>query len=135
MMDYYTGKINLVVRYLPFHQGSDQMVAMLEAARRQDKFWPVLELMFASQAQWTINHVAQPEIFLGIIEQSGVDVARLRQDMQDPAIQRIITQDLADGETLGANKTPTFFVNGKPLPSFGYKQLQGLVEEELQAYY
>jgi len=135
MMKYYTGKINLVVRYLPFHQGSDQMVAMLEAARKQDKFWPVLELMFATQTQWTHNHVAQPEIFLGIIEQSGVDVARLRMDMQDPAIQRVIKQDLADGEALGADKTPTFFVNGKPLPSFGYRQLQELVEDELQAYY
>jgi len=135
MMEYYSGKINLVVRYLPFHKGSDQMVAMLEAARRQDKFWQVLELMFATQAQWTMNHVAQPEVFMGIIGQSGVDVARLRRDMQIPVIQRVIQQDLADGETLGADKTPTFFVNGKPLPSFGHKQLQTLVEEELQAHY
>jgi len=135
MMSYYSGKVNLVVRYLPLHQGSDQMVAMLEAARKQGKFWEVLELMFASQSQWTVNHVAQPEVFLGFIEQAGVNVARIRQDMQAPVIQSVIQQDLADGDLLGADKTPTFFVNGKPLPSFGYKQLQALVEDELRANY
>jgi len=32
-------------------------------------------------------------------------------------------------------KTPEFFVNGKPLPIFGYDQLIKLVETELQANY
>lgn len=135
LMQQHAGKINLVVRYLPFHRGSDQMVAMLEAARKQDKFWPVLELMFATQSQWTVNHVAKPEIFWGIIEQAGVDLARIEQDMSDASIATIIQQDLADGKLLGADKTPSFFVNGKPLPSFGFKQLQTLVDAEVSASY
>ncbi len=135
LMQQHAGRINLVVRYLPFHQGSDQMVAMLEAARKQDKFWEVLELMFATQSQWAINHVAQPDIFWRFIDRAGVDAARIKQDMNDPAIMDIIRQDLADGELLGADKTPTFFVNGKPLPSFGFDQLQTLVNEEIRANY
>jgi protein-disulfide isomerase len=135
LMQQQAGKMNLVIRYLPFHQGSDQMVAMLEAARKQDKFWEVLELMFATQRQWTINHVAQPDIFMGFIERAGVDVARIQQDMNNPEIAKIIQQDLADGKLLGADKTPSFFVNGKPLPSFGYQQLQALIESEVSANY
>ena len=135
LMEQYSGKLKLVVRYLPFHQGSDQMVAILEAARKQDKFWEVLELMFATQPQWTRNHIAQPDVFLGFVEQTGVNVIRLRQDMKDPATLKIIQQDLADGDVLGADKTPTFFVNGKALPSFGYNQLQKLVDEEISANY
>ena len=135
LMQEQSGKMNLVIRYLPFHQGSDKMVAMLEAARKQDKFWEVLELMFATQAQWTINHVAQPDIFMGLIDRAGVDVTRIQQDMNNPEIAKIIQQDLADGKLLGADKTPSFFVNGKPLPSFGYQQLQTLVESEVSANY
>jgi len=135
LMEHYAGKLKLVVRYLPFHQGADRMVTILEAARKQDKFWEVLELMYASQSQWTHNHVAQPEIFLGFIEQAGVNVLRIRQDMNNPASQQIIQQDIADGELLGADKTPSFFVNGRPLPSFGYRQLQALVDEEIRANY
>jgi len=135
LMQQQAGKMNLVIRYLPFHQGSDRMVAMLEAARKQDKFWEVLELMFATQAQWTINHVAQPDVFMGFIDRAGVDVARIKQDMNDPEIMKIIQQDMADGKLLGADKTPSFFVNGKPLPSFGYQQLQTLIESEVSANY
>ncbi len=135
LMQQYSGKINLVVRYLPFHKGSDQMVAMLEAARKQNKFWEVLELMFDTQSQWTINHVAQPDIFWRFIDRAGVDTAQIKQDMNNPAIMTIIQQDLADGKLLGADKTPSFFVNGKPLPDFGFEQLQALVDSEVNAYY
>src|SRR3989304_4047684 len=68
------GKIKLVIRYAPFHDGSDYFV-------------------------------------------------------------KIIEQDLADAKALNVRKTPEFFVNGKPLPSFGYDQLKALVEAEIKANY
>jgi len=135
IMQQHSGKVNLVVRYLPFHKGSDQMVAMLEAARKQNKFWEVLELMFETQSQWAINHVAHPDIFWDFIDRAGVDPARIQQDINAPEIMQRIQQDLADGELLGADKTPSFFVNGKPLPSFGFEQLQALVDSEVSANY
>jgi protein-disulfide isomerase len=129
-------KINLVIRYAPFHQGSDQMVAILEAARKQDKFWETFDLMFETQSKWAIRHQARPDLFWNILKKSKLlDLARLQQDMNDPAIAKVIQKDLADGQALGANKTPTFFVNGKPLPRFGYKQLMDLVNSELAANY
>lgn len=137
LLDQHGGKVNLVVRYAPLHQGSDQMVALLEAAKMQDRFWPVLELMFETQSRWAINHVAQPDIFWNVLVQAntGLDMAKLQQDMQHPAVIKTIQQDVADGQMLGATKTPTFFVNGKPLPSFGYEQLASLVKSEVAASY
>ena len=35
---------------------------------------------------------------------------------------------------LGVSKTPTFFVNGRPLPSFGVDQLTALVAEEVAKF-
>lgn len=131
----YPGRINLVLRYSPFHHGSDQMVAILEAARKQSQFWNVLDIMFESQEFWAINHQANPQLFWGFLKGYGLDIERIQQDMQDPKIAKIIEQDLADGELLGATKTPTFFVNGKPLSSFGYEQLMSLVQSELAANY
>jgi protein-disulfide isomerase len=55
--------------------------------------------------------------------------------MNDPAIAQIIAQDLADAKTLNVTKTPGFFVNGKPLVTFGHLQLQQLIEAELEAQY
>jgi len=55
--------------------------------------------------------------------------------MNDPEIAKRIAQDLADAAALNVRMTPEFFVNGKPLPSFGYNQLRELVEAEIQANY
>ena len=41
-------KIRIVLRYAPFHTGSDKVVAVLEAARRQGKFWEALEALLAN---------------------------------------------------------------------------------------
>jgi protein-disulfide isomerase len=135
LMATHSGKVNLVIRYAPFHKGSDYMVKILEAAKKQDKFWDVLELMFETQPYWASHHDPKPEVFWGYLEGYGFDVERIKLDMQDPAIEKIIEQDLADGLLLGASKTPTFFVNGKPLPSFGYEQLRALVNAEVVAVY
>ncbi len=137
LLEKHSGKVNLVVRYAPLHQGSDQMVAILEAAKLQGQFWPVLELMFSTQRNWTINHVAQPEVFWNHLNrtQTTIDFFKLQQDMNSQAVANAIRQDISDGQLLGATKTPTFFVNGKPLPSFGYEQLVNLVDAEIKANY
>jgi protein-disulfide isomerase len=128
-------RIRLVVRYAPFHQGSDQVVKMLEAANRQGKFWETLDAVFASQSSWALNHQAQPELVWNHIGGVGLDLARLRRDMNAPEIEKIIQQDLADAKTLSVTMTPEFFVNGKPLPSFGFEQLKDLVVQTLDRAY
>lgn len=137
LMAQHDGKLNLVVRYAPLHPGSDRMVALLEAARLQGQFWEMLEFMFATQSQWAVNHVADADRFLEMLAKANapLDLAKLQQDMNSPEVGRVVRQDVIDGQLLGATKTPTFFVNGKPLPSFGYEQLKALVEAEIAANY
>lgn len=124
-------KIRLTVRYAPFHQGSDQVVKALEAARKQGKYWQALEALLSNQSGWTQHHTARVDLIWPYLEGVGIDVARLKNDMNAPGIAQLIEQDLADAKTLNVTKTPEYFVNGKPLPSFGYEQLQQLVEEAL----
>jgi protein-disulfide isomerase len=131
LMDENAGKIRLVLRYAPFHPGSDSVVAALEAARRQDKFWPALEALLASQAGWAPNHTSQMGLAWPYLEGLGLDLAQMRQDMISPEVSQIISQDLADARALNVTKTPEYFVNGRPLPSFGWTQLTTLVDEAL----
>lgn len=131
MMAANPGKIRVTLRYAPFHNGSDQVVKMLEAARKQGKYWQALEGLLAAQSEWVVHHAAQPEAAAKILGGLGLDMERLAFDMTAPEIARLIEQDLADARTLNVTKTPEFFVNEKPLPSFGYEQLQKLVNEAL----
>lgn len=131
LMDAHPGKIRLSIRYAPFHQGSDRVVMLLEAARRQGKFWETTEALLAAQHGWVRNHVARVDLAWGQLDGLGLDMERLGRETMSQEAVRLIEQDLADAQALNVTKTPEFFVNGRPLPRFGYDELKKLVEEEV----
>ncbi|MBP6483664.1 MAG: thioredoxin domain-containing protein [Rhodoferax sp.] len=131
LMAGHPNRIRLVMRYAPFHKGSDRVVAILEAARRQGKFWPTLETLFANQSQWVSNHTVNADLTWPLLGGTGLNMEQLAIDLTAPDLQQVITQDMQDANTLGVSQTPEYFVNGRPLPSFGFEQLRQLVDEEL----
>ena len=131
LMAQHPDRMRLVMRYAPFHKGSDKVVAVLEAARRQGKFWPVLEALLENQKDWVSNHTARPDLIWPLLNGAGLNMEQLAIDLTAPDLQQAIAQDLADANTLGVSQTPEYFVNGRPLPSFGFEQLQQLVREEI----
>lgn len=135
LMDAHPEKIRLIARYAPFHSGSDQVVKMLAAANMQGKFWETLDAVFAAQSLWAPQHRPQPELVWNYIGGVGLDIPRLRHDMESPDIDKLIEQDLADGKKLNVKATPEFFVNGMPLPSFGEEQLKTLVNDTVGSAY
>lgn len=126
-------RIRLVLRYAPFHNGSDKVVAVLEAARKQGKLWPALEALLATQADWAPHHTPQVALVWRHLEGLGLNMEQMAFDMTAPEIGKVIAQDLEDAKTLNVTMTPEFFVNGRPLPSFGFEQLTTLVNEALAA--
>lgn len=129
------GRIKLVLRYAPFHDGADYFVKILEAAKKQGKYWETLEVMYATQPYWASHHNPQPQLIWQFLPKAGLDLEKIKADMNDPTITQLIGQDLADAKTLGVTKTPGFFVNGKPLQVFGANQLQELIDAEIKANY
>ena len=135
LLDSHPGKVRLVLRYAPFHQGSDTMVLILEAARKQNKFWETLEVMYETQPEWASHHHPQPDLIWQFLPKAGVDIDRIRQDLNNPDIRAIMNQDIMDAKILGVQRTPQFFVNGKPLMDFGYRQLQAMLDSEVASQY
>ena len=135
MMAANPGKIRVSIRYAPFHKNADYVVKVLEATRKQGKYWEALEALLKSQARWSPNHTPVPDFVWNQLEGLGLDLERVRQDMNAPDIARNIQQDIADARALDVNQTPEFFVNGKPMPSFGFEQLTTLVIDALAKAY
>ena len=134
-MDTFPGRIKFVIRYAPFHEGADEAVRILEAARKQGRFWVTLELLYRRQNIWTRHHRVQLDEIWPLLPEVGLDIARVKVDMRDPGITAVIEQDLADAKALGVRKTPGFFVNGKPLEPFGARPLADLIKAEIRAHY
>lgn len=126
------GQIRLSIRHVPFHDGVEYVVKVLEASRNQDKYWETLETLLASQRDWVHNHVVQQEQVLPAIASVGLDLAQLEADMNSPEVRERMEKDLQDSKVLKVVATPEYFVNGRPLPSFGQEHLANLVREELQ---
>ena len=131
LMAKYPSEVKLVIRYAPFHQGSDQVVKLLEAAKAQGKYQTVLEAVLAAQPTWADHGQPNIETAFKVAEQAGLDLAKARQDIEKPGMQSLLQQDIEDLTALQVTKTPTFFVNGRSLPSFGPDQLTALVAEEV----
>lgn len=126
------GKIRLSIRHVPFHQGSEYVVRLLEASRKQDKYWQTLEALLASQARWAPHHTVQPDLVWPALAGIGLNTDQLMADMNAPEVEQRMQRDIDDARALKVTATPEYFVNGRPLPSFGLQQLQDLVGDALQ---
>jgi protein-disulfide isomerase len=120
-----TGKVRFSLREFPL----DPLAAagfMLARCADKDKYMPILETLFAKQADWMVKEPLPP--LREIAKQFGFT----EQSFQ----QCVANQQVLDGiqavrdhavEKLGVNSTPTFFVNGKKL--VGDQSIEQLAKE------
>lgn len=116
-------QVRVVLRYTVFHEGSDEAVRILEAARMQDKFEPVLDALLEQQPGWALHDGPQMDVAWEIAGSVGLDLEKAENDKLFPGITGILNQDMADVEALAVHQTPTFFLNGKRLENFSADSL------------
>ena len=127
----YPTEVRVVMRYAAFHDGSDEAVRILEAARAQGKFLPVLEAILEAQPRWASHGAPNMPVAWRAAGAAGLDIERARVDILAPAVIATLNQDSADIKTVGVRKTPTLFVNGRPLTTFSREAFMDLVDSEV----
>lgn len=132
LLSKYPNDLRLVVRYAPFHPNAKMAIKIMEAARKQDKYWETMAVLFYYQPSWGDHHNPQPELMWNYLPEAGVDVEKIRADFDDPKVDELIALDEADLKALGVKATPTFFVNGQPLEKFGFEPLEEAIIQELK---
>lgn len=135
LLSEYNGRVQLIVRYAAFHGNSRIAIAAVEAAKKQDKYWEALGLLFETQPMWGSHHNPQIKLIFEYLPKIGIDIEKLKIDMKDPTITKIIDQDMEDLRALGVRGTPTFFVNGKKPSDYSFHALSKLIEEEVKLTY
>ena len=131
------GKVRLTLRYATFHDGSDYVAKVLEAARMQgpEIYWKSLEAILEAQPVWAEHGRPKPQRVWDFLGRTGLDIQKAKQDMNDVRIDELLVQDSTDLAALNVTKTPSFFINGKPLKEFGPGQLNAQVESEVRNAY
>lgn len=134
------GKIRFVTRYMPLHPNSLTAANFTEAAGEQGKYWEAQDILFRKQPEWGTKHgpptAAPPpninELFDKYAKELGLDMDKAAAAIKSKKFDAKIEQDRKDGQAIGVRRTPTFFVNGRELATFGESYLRALIEEELK---
>ena len=128
----YPEDVRVVVRYAAFHPGSDVAIRVIEASRKQGKFAEVLGALFDRQEEWASHSGPNTARTWAIAAENGVNLAKARKDPNDAAVTRLLAREGEDIVALKVERTPTFYVNGRPLTEYGPQELMDLVASELQ---
>ncbi|MFL5450622.1 MAG: thioredoxin domain-containing protein [Myxococcales bacterium] len=124
----YKDDVRLVWRNepLPFHPNALPAAKAAMAAHKQGKFWQMHELMFAHQ-----NELLEAK-YEEWAKQIGLDVARWKADKDSPAIAEAIQKDNSYGQQVGANGTPSFFINGKLIAgALPFDTFKAMIDEQI----
>ena len=109
--DTYKDDVKIVWRNEPlsFHPNAMPAAKAAMAAYKQgnDKFWKMHDLMFANQTQLSEQKYEE------WAKEAGLDVNRWKKDKDSPEVAQVIQKDNSYGQSVGADGTPSFFINGR----------------------
>jgi protein-disulfide isomerase len=127
-----TGTLRIVFRHFPLPQHANAMISAQasEAASGQGKFWDMYKLIYAGQADWENQSDADArKTFDGYAVELGLNQAQFDQDIDNSVAKQFIQNEQAEGQALGINYTPTFFVNGKIIQNpQGYEAFKAIID-------
>jgi protein-disulfide isomerase len=112
------GKVRVVFRHfpLPMHAHAREAALVAEAAHLQGKFWEMHDLLYKEQPAWA-KAVDAPALFISYAGTLGLDLERLKKDVQNPEVIARVDGDHQMGASRGVTSTPTLFVNNVLLPT------------------
>src|SRR5881296_327881 len=111
------GKVRFVFINLPLTSTHSHAVAAARVAMcaaRQNRFWPVHDLLFQRQERWAAQEDPGPYL-LALADSAGPDPAELAQCVTSRATEPEIRADAARAARSGARSTPTFYIEGSLL--------------------
>ena len=119
MTDYVdAGKLKIIYhdQALPFHPNASIAAQAVRCAADQNKAEAMHDALFANQDAWAnLTGDAVAEKFSELANQAGLNGSTLASCASSGKYQQAVKDDGDLGTKVGANGTPTFFVEGKPV--------------------
>ncbi|MFZ5442028.1 MAG: thioredoxin domain-containing protein [Myxococcota bacterium] len=114
----YAGKVRFVFKHfpLPRHAGARQAAVALHAAHAQGRFWEMVESAYGSPVS------TESGLYDAQARALGLDLQQYRRDVASPQTAAVIDADIAEGQRLGVQGVPAWFINGRQLK--GHRNLE-----------
>jgi protein-disulfide isomerase len=105
------GRLRFGFRHFPLdeiHPDARRAAEASEAAAAQGRFWEMHDALYAARGQLSLDDIVRAARTV-----AGLDVERLRDEVQQGVHAARVERDVASGRAVGVPGTPTFFVNGE----------------------
>lgn len=130
----FTSDMTFVYRNFPLtntHKNAQLAAQAAEAAGLQKKYWEMHDKLFETQTEWSASDKAR-DIFVGFAEALTINKEQFTKDIDSDAVINKIQSDVNDGNALGVNGTPTFFLNGVKLDyPASFADFESLIKAEV----
>jgi protein-disulfide isomerase len=128
LQEKYPKNVKLVIKHypLPMHSFARKAATASLAAHRQGKFWEFSHKLFEATNALSAEKIQQ------IARDLKLNMDKFNRDMNDPAIQTIISRDMNEGNQAEVGGTPTVFLNGKLLKLRSLQDIEQAIEAELK---
>lgn len=135
VMPEYKDKVKFYFKNLPLksiHPWAEGAALAVECAGQQngDGFWKMYHALFKNQRD--INQGNLKEKVAGYAKGAGLDDAKFVECFDSKAAQTKVDKDLEEAAAVGANSTPTFFINGRRLEGAQpFENFKSIIDQEL----
>jgi protein-disulfide isomerase len=124
----YAKDVRVVFRHqpLPFHPNAKLAAEASMAAHEQGKFWEFHDKLFSNQKaldRASLEKYAQ---------ELGLNVGKFKAALDSGKFKAKVEADMAAGSAVGANGTPTFFINGREfVGAQPFENFKKFIDEEI----
>ena len=136
IMKDYDGKVTLYFRNFPLvqiHKNAMMGAEAAESAGAQGKYWEMHDALYDNQKEWgELSSTDAETKVLGYAKNLELDTDKMKSDIDSEKYKQVIQQDMADGNALGIDSTPTIYVNGVKTQDYQYSTLRDAINAALK---
>ncbi len=110
-----------------------QAAVAARCAEDQGRFWPYQEYLFANQGAVENSGTYNRAFFDSIADRLSLDRTAFDKCLSDSARASAVKSDTSKAFAAGVKGTPTVFVNGKQLSSWGLSAISAAIDEAASA--
>lgn len=120
------------------HQNALAGARAAEAAAMQGQFWGMHDLLYENneydqQAGWVVSNDPLNDYFVGYAKQLKLNIPKFKQDYASSQTNALVQADMAAGNKLNIQGTPTFFLNGQQIkPGIALSSFETIINAALK---
>lgn len=129
----YGNDIAIVYRHFPLmsiHPYAETAARASEVAAKYGKFWEMHDELFENQVAWSKGNIK--EFFKSYAQKIGLDEELFMDELSSRDVRNIVRNHYQSAMRESLNSTPSFFLNGKKLPSLSPEDMKNLIESEIK---